>query len=620
MIPPTAVDFETEPIQARPDYPPKPVSVAIWEPGKKPEFWAWGHPDGGNCTKARVARRLREVWRNSNGVLFHEAAFDLDVAEVHFGLTLPPWHRVHDTIYLLFLADPNAEALGLKPAAKRYLGRSEGDQEPLRRWILKHVPEARRRPTQWEAHLCRLPWKKAATRAIGDVRRTMALWRQFYAPSEAYDRERRLLPARLAMERRGVPVDVAGLARDAERGEAMLARVDRWLRQRLATPNLNVDSRPQLADALEEARLVDEWFMTAPSKTHPEGSRMTGVEALREVCKARDVVDVLAYRGKLRTQVRTFAKPWLAQAQRSASAGRIYVRFNQVRSASPGPRKQVGARTGRLSSSPNLQNVPVLAPKLVRTERAIERFAKRQEVLWVPIRGTALLDMRARVRAPQGYLLGDHDYSQQELRILAHFAKGPLAGAYCENPYQDAHAFVHGWVVEALHGMAIERRNVKAVNFGVLYGEGLDLLSHKLGIERDAASVLRRLCKDALGSDRLDLQLKRQGYAVTIGGRHCPVEPPKLVNGELRTWEYKLLNTLIQGSAGDQIKEAMIAIHERYPDLLRLSVHDEVVWEAPAKQARGLVKPIARIMETCMPLSVPMVAAGAVGRTWRECH
>lgn len=614
---PIVVDFETEPIQPRPHYPPRPVSVALWEPGRKPEFWAWGHPEGNNCTRDQIRRRLRSAWNDPRGLLFHAALFDLDVGETHLGLRLPPWHRIHDSAAALFLADPNAEALALKPAAEAYLGWPQEDQEPLKRWILAHVPEARRRPSQWEAWISRLPGTLAAGRALGDIRRTRALWERAYEPSEPYDRERRLIPVLLGMERRGVPVDVPGLERDAREGRRQLDAVDRWLRQRLRAPYLEPDKREQLADALEDAHLVDEWLMTAPSKRHPEGSRMTGWEALREVCKDRAVVDVLRYRGILRTQVRTFAEPWLAQARETG--GRVYVRFNPVRAASAMRRKQVGARTGRLSSTPNLMNVSEAQPVLVRSEGAIARAEKRAETLLVPPRACRLLDIRSRVRAPRGRLLGDHDYNQQELRNLAHLAGGPLADAYRREPRTDAHGFVHGIVVPAI-GRELSRRNVKAVDFGVLFGEGVGLLAQKLHCERALAQEIRAACKRALGAESLDRKLKAQGYCVTIGGRYCPVEPPSVVHGRLRTWEYKLLNTVIQGSAADQIKEAMIRVAEAYPEILLFSVHDELVWEVPSREARSLVAPIARIMEEAFILDVPVIADGKVGRTWRDCH
>lgn len=614
---PAVLDFETEAIAARPNYPPRPVSFALWDIGGKPEFWSWGHASQNNCTRAQAKRRLQDLWRSGHEVLMHEASFDMDVAEVHFGLPLLPWDRFHDTIFQIFLADPNAEAVDLKSSAERYLGYSQKDQDPLKAWILKHVPGAKKRPSKWAAHMSKLPSKMGAKRALGDVKRTRRLHSLFHQPSEAYDRERQLVAVKLSMERRGMPVDVRGLEKDFKQGTRDLAKIDRWVQKRLKAPDLSIDKREDLADALEDAEIVDEWLMTEPTKTHKEGQRMTGWRALQEVCNDLAVVDVLRYRGMLKAQTITFAKPWLEQARETD--GIVYCRFNQVRTASVESRKQVGARTGRLSSTPNLMNVPNKAPMLVRSRGGVEKFKKRNEVLLVPIQGTELLDLRVRVRAQKGHLIGDHDVNQQELRMLAELGGGPLFEAFLANKYTDAHQFVADLVTKLI-GKHIIRRDVKAVNFGVLYGEGLAKLARELGITEHEAGILRRACKIALGADTYDRTLKGQGYVDTIGGRHCPVEPPSWVKGEHRTWDYKLINTGLQGSAADQIKAAMIAIDAEYPGTLLFPVHDETVWTAPRKQAKEMVDPISRMIETCIPTRVPMVVAGNTGLTWREAH
>lgn len=622
---PIVVDFETEPIEPRPHYPPKPVSVAIWE-GRKPEFWAWGHPEGNTCTKGQARCRLREVWRSKRGLLFHHAAFDLDVAETHLGLRPPPWHRIHDTVVALFLADPNAEALSLKPAAEHYLGWPQEDQDPIREWILEHVPEARRRPSQWEAWISRLPGHLAAERALGDVRRTRALWELAYEPSEPYDRERRLIPVLLAMERRGVPVDARRLAEAHEAGTRGLEAVEKWLRRRLRAPDwANLQSAQDLADCMEKAParagrvprgtsdyLVDEWLET------PTGKRATGWEALREVCKDPVVPDVIHLRGMLQAQVRTFAGPWLEQARETG--GRVYVRFNAVKSASATKRRQVGARTGRLSSEPNLMNVPEAQPRLCRTEREYRQAAKEGAALRCPIPEVVLPDLRLTVAAPRGMRMGGHDYSQQELRNLAHFADGGLADAYRRDPRTDAHGWM-GDMLQAAMQRRYPKRIVKNVNFAILYGAGIDrLVSYT---ELDAAEVrkLRATAKRLLGATALDRSLQAAEQCVTWGGRICPKEPEKLIRGRLRDFGYKLINTLVQGSAADQIKEAIIRVdeHPRIEAELLLSVHDELLWLAPARIARSQVKPITEILEG-LPLSVPLVAEGKVGKTWRDVH
>ncbi len=114
---PTCVDFETHAIQGRPDYPPAPVGMAIKKWGRKGKYYAWGYPTGNNCTRDQAVAALRAVWQDD--LLFHHAKFDADVAEVHFGFDLPVWNKIHDTTFLLFLDDPHAKAVGLKPAAER---------------------------------------------------------------------------------------------------------------------------------------------------------------------------------------------------------------------------------------------------------------------------------------------------------------------------------------------------------------------------------------------------------------------------------------------------------------------------------------------------------------------
>lgn len=621
---PTAVDFETEPIEPRPGYPPKPVSVAIWEPGRKPEFWAWGHPSENNCTKTQAACRLREVWRSRDGLLFHNAAFDLDVAETFFGLKFPAWDRIYDTMFSLFLADPNARALDLKTAAEVYLDWPVEDQEELRAFLVEHVPELRRRPNQWEKYLYKLPGDMAATRGVGDVRRTVALHDAFFEPSEAYDRERRLLPKIVAMERRGVPVDPNLLRRQATHGAQSLEAVDRWIGERVGVPGIRITQRERFANALEDAGLVDEWILTK------KGRRSTKWENLREVCKDRALVDTVRFRGMLATQVNTFAKPWLEQLD-GASEPVVHFRFNQVRNAEAGGGRMMGARTGRLSASPNPMNVPSRQPVIARTESGLSRARAMADsrgggdVLLVPQRGTALIDLREAIATPTGWWFGDHDYAQQELKILCHLAGGALLEAYLADPALDAHAFVSS-EVQKRTGKIFERRDVKAVNFGVLYGIGIAKLMRDLGLD-DYAEVrqLRTICKRVLGAERYDRELKDAQQCVTIGGRVCPVEPPSWVDGELRTWEYKLINTAIQGSAADQIKEAMICIDDELGDevLLTLPVHDEILWRTPLHTRvaqKRLVADVSEIMQECMKLKLPIRAEGKIGKTWRECH
>src|SRR5262245_14106483 len=107
------IDFETEPIEPRPKFPPQPVGVSIKWPNERSIYWAWGHPAGNNCTRENARYELQRVWTSHYPVVCHNAPFDLSIAYERLGLRPLPWQRTHDTMFLLFLYDPHAKSLGL---------------------------------------------------------------------------------------------------------------------------------------------------------------------------------------------------------------------------------------------------------------------------------------------------------------------------------------------------------------------------------------------------------------------------------------------------------------------------------------------------------------------------
>jgi len=118
------IDFETEGIEQRPHFPPRPVGVSIRKAGeRRSRYYAWGHPTGNNCTMEEGVRALRQVWEDSHTpILAHNAKFEYAVATEVLGLPEIPWERVHDTQYLLFLHNPHAKTLSLKPSSEDLLG------------------------------------------------------------------------------------------------------------------------------------------------------------------------------------------------------------------------------------------------------------------------------------------------------------------------------------------------------------------------------------------------------------------------------------------------------------------------------------------------------------------
>ena len=144
-----AVDFETDAIAKRPHFPPAPVGVAIME-GRTKFYMSWGHPEKNNCTRREAQQELLRVYKEKR-VVFHNAAFDIEVGTVH--LKLPTPKRFEDTLYLAYLNDPRDKSLGLKQLAEEYLSLPPDEQTELKEWILANVPGAKKAPTRWGAHI-----------------------------------------------------------------------------------------------------------------------------------------------------------------------------------------------------------------------------------------------------------------------------------------------------------------------------------------------------------------------------------------------------------------------------------------------------------------------------------
>lgn len=623
MVRPVAVDFETHPIEDRPAYPPRPVGVAILAPGRRARYLAWDHPTGNNTTQRDARRELRDLWRGSRPLVFHNAPFDLEVALQHLDLSLPPPERVHCTAVLAFLDDSNRRNLSLKPLAAELLGMPPEEAAALRDWIVEHVPEARRAKRKWATWIARAPGDLVAAYAHGDVERTRGLFdllepRVRSEMPEAYLRERRLFAELIEAGRAGVPVGERRLRRELRRAETSLEAVDAWLRRRLRAPDLNVDASDDLADALEEADLLDEWVMTAPTKAHPEGVRSTSYDNLALVLKDAKMLSVLGYRSKLSTITKTFLRPWTS----NATGGRIFTIWNGVRQASERGRPLVGARTGRLSSTPNFQNAPKRPDVVTTTKREQQRAIRAGLTAWLLPRSIALLlpDVRGLVWAPSGWTLLDRDHDQQELRLLAHYAGGELLRAYHANPGLDFHVYAQRRINAAL-GTSYARRPIKNTGFGIIYGASIARTAEMIGADEETTRQLRGAYRRELRSFAdLERECRRRGRADepirTWGGRVCHVETPARVNGRLRTFEYKVLNTLIQGSAADVMKEAWLRYREvQQEGRLVLTVHDEVVVEVPDAAAPDEMRRLREAMES-IELDLPLPSTGKCGRRW----
>lgn len=609
-IEPTVIDFETEAIARRPAYPPKPVGFSIkWPAHKCSNYYAWGHPTENNCTFEEGRRVLADAWRGAAPLLFHNGKFDVDVAETHCGMPRLIPEKIHDTLFLLFLDNPHALSLSLKPAAASYLGMPPEERDVLNEWILANVPEAKRKPSSAGAYICRAPGKLVGAYADGDVMRTYALFKLLHqnivdrGMLGAYTREQQLMPILMDSERQGIRCNLKKLEDDYSMYQQALETADRWLRKELKAPDLNLDANDDVGDALDRAGIVTEWAMTKTGKRSVSKRNMT-IDKFNN----SHVAQVYGYRQRLATCIGTFIEPWLAMARESG--GIIYTTWNQVRQAH-GNDGAVGTRTGRLSSTPNFQNIP-------------RNFEDNNDGWTHPTWFKALPPLPLM----RGYLLPDagdvwlkRDYAQQELRILAHFEDGSLLDKYNSDPDYD----MHDDVMQMLQAQVeINRSGTKILNFGDIYGMGAGEFARKARITMQQAQRIKQL-KRAMMPDftKLDNGIKQRGRAGmpirTWGGREYLCEEGRRVEkyNRFMTFEYKLLNYLIQGSAADCTKEAVIRYHY-HPDRqarFLLTVHDECNASAPKARWKQEMAILRDVMES-IEFDTKMWSDGSHGPNW----
>jgi DNA polymerase-1 len=396
--------------------------------------------------------------------------------------------------------------------------------------------------------------------------------------------EMALLPVLVEMERNGIAVDPSELKRQ----EVMLSKRADELRDRImaaAGTTFNPDSPKQLADVLFTR-------LGLPSLRKTKTGPSTDVGVLAELAVLHEVPGlVLEYRQATKL-LGTYASA-LARCIHPRT-GRVHTSFNQA-----------GTATGRLSSSdPNLQNIPI------RSELG------RQ--------------IRAAFVAGPGNVLISADYSQVELRILAHFCQDPtLLAAFQAD--QDIHRIVAGEVFGLPPEQVTpqQRARAKTVNFGIIYGQTAFGLAATLRIPRGEAAEFIAAYKARFPRIEHFLaecveQASRQGYVETLSGRRRRIEGFDSQNPQRRALAERLaINSVVQGSAADLIKIAMINVHQRLsrehsPARMLLQIHDELLFECPRDQAAGQAEIIRQEMTSALALSVPLKVDIGIGPNWRD--
>lgn len=608
-----AIDAETGPIRSRPEYPPRAVGYAV-QYGRTKKYLAFGHPSGNNCTKAQAVREVKQVVRDHTPV-FHNADFDLEVMEAD-GIQVNK--QYHDTLRLAFLNEPRAMTLSLKPQAEEWLGEPPEEQNMLRDWILNNVKEAKRRKTKWGEYICKAPGDLVGIYAKGDVHRTMSLFKLWQKEvikwmPEAYEREMALVPIKLDMEQHGIRVRLHKLKKELPAYIKVRDNMERAIQRRLGM-KFNPSSNPQLADALIANDLLSHIVKT------PTGKVSTRRAILEQNCTDPKLLEMLALYNTCVTYIGTFLENWLRLGEENDRY--VQPSFNTVRSSDEyGGGRGKGARTGRLSSSdPNFQNVPTNTDESPhwKTLQKLRTLLKKQ--------GVDFVGLRDYFEPDEGCVFLRRDYNQQELRILAHFEEGPFLDMYHEDPTMDAHDAVK-YLVARDTGMDFPRKHIKQTNFGIIYGMGIAKLAARLELEKTAARTLKKAVLRAVpGIPKVMRYLrnlaKEDEPFYTWGGREYYCEEPIYVETDdggkqKRTFEYKMLNTLIQGSAADCTKQGMINVAQNMQNgRIVLQVHDELVCSVPKEHAKEEMRRMREAMED-VKFRLPMLSDGEMGaRSW----
>jgi len=534
-------------------------------------------PDGPRIDAKDARAELDRLFSAKGLVLVgHNVKFDWHVLR-RFGA--PMKCALRDTMIAAWLLDAEAPSLTLGALAERRLGTAGTAYDEV-------VPKG--------ATFAMVPVDKATAYAAEDADFTLRLHRILEAEVEEAglgslyrDIEMRVLPILGAMEAEGIRVEAPLLRSYGEELDRELDRIQASIWKEVGH-EFNIASTKQLQEVLFVERRL-----TPGKKTKTGFSTDTSV--LEELA-AEDPVPRQILRHRSLSKLKSTYVEALSELAESSPDGRVHTHYLQT-----------GAATGRLSSrDPNLQNIPVR-----------EEEGRR---------------IRAAFVAPPGRLLVSADYSQIELVVLAHLSQDPgLLAAFKEG------VDIHRRTASLLFGLpesevtADRRRIAKTINFGVIYGMSAFRLSNELGIPRgQAQAFIDAYFKTYAGVldfiTKAVAEAETKGYSTTILGRRRPIAGITSRNKtEKQAAERVAVNTPIQGSAADIVKLAMIRVEEALrkkspSSRLLLQVHDELIVEAPEREAADVAALVKREMEAAVELSLPLRADVETARSWGEMH
>ena len=537
-----------------------------------------GAPD--QLNREAVLERLKPWLESTAPKVGHHLKYDAHIFENH-GIKLGGVE--HDTMLESYVLNSTATRHDMDSVAALYLGIGTVKYEDVTGKGAKQIT--------FDQVDLDTATRYAAEDADVTLRLHEALWPQLQAlPEQARvytDIELPLVRVLERMEYTGVRVDARLLREQSQELAVKMAATEATAYAAAGGP-FNLASPKQLQEVLYE-RLA----LPVLGKT-PKGQPSTAEDVLEQLAENYELPRlVLEYRGLAKLKSTYTDK---LPGEIDPRTGRIHTSYHQAVAA-----------TGRLSSSdPNLQNIPIRTPEGRRIRQAFV--------------------------APPGFKLVAADYSQIELRIMAHLSgdEGLLA-AFADD--QDIHRATAAEVFNTpLTEVSTEqRRSAKAINFGLIYGMSAFGLAKQLGIERGQAQAyvdlyferypgVKRYMDETRNSARL------QGYVSTVFGRRLYLPEINARNAQRRQYaERSAINAPMQGTAADIIKRAMLGVAawldaERPAARLIMQVHDELVIEAPEDQVEAVGAAVARIMEGAAELRVPLRVDRGVGANWDEAH
>ena len=546
------------------------------------------HEQGGNMDKKLVLEWLQDVCNQEHTTfIFHNAMYDVCWLRAA-GIKIKG--KIVDTMIAASLIDENRLSYQLNTLAKHYVGIGKDEK------ILYEA--AKDYGVDPKKEMWRLPAMFVGQYAERDVEVTLKLWQRLHRElhdqelMDVFKLETKLFPCLIEMRFKGVRVD---LEKAQKIKTNLMSREKKILNKIKDLTGIEVEimAARSIAKAFDKLNLP--YDRTAKSKepsftknflqNHPH-------ELARAIADAREI-------NKAHT---TF----IDSITKHAHNGRIHADINQIRS------DQGGTVTGRFSmSNPNLQQIPARHPELGPMIRSI--FIPEEKCKW-----------------------GSFDYSQQEPRILVHYAKlQNLPGVHeIVDAYKAGDADFHQVVADMA---GIERKQAKTINLGLMYGMGKNKLMAELGLMKESAEKLIRqyhtkapFVKQLM--DNVSRKANDRGKIRTLGGRAChfdlwqptqfgifkplPLEQARKEYDEplKRAFTYKALNKLIQGSAADMTKKSMVALYEN-GIIPHIQIHDEVDISVDSdKKAEDIVK----IMEEAVELQVPNKVDYESGNNWGE--